>query len=161
MKNFCTGVVASAVLACAPISALADQKPLGARAASAGQIAKAYLGKTEMWNTDCSGGIYYGGNGQARAWCGDKAGNLGAGRWSADNNGNMCSELTWYWPGNGRAGASQGEKSCVAHVVDIFGGIWRSWPGDPEWWPMNGSPDIVEGYKFQNEVSRTQRKLGL
>ncbi|MGJ8615434.1 MAG: DUF995 domain-containing protein [Sulfitobacter sp.] len=161
MKIFSAGLVAAAILACAPIAASADPKPLGAKVASASQIARAYAGKTDLWDADCSGGIYYGGSAQARAWCAEKGNNLGAGTWSTDNNGNMCYKLKWYWPNGNRAGSSTGETSCISHVVDAAGRVWRSWPGDSEWWLMRGSSSMVRGYKFQDEVRRTQNRLGL
>ncbi|MGJ8626114.1 MAG: DUF995 domain-containing protein [Sulfitobacter sp.] len=161
MKISCTGLAAAFVLTLAPFETSADPKPRGAKIASSDQITRAYAGKTDLWENDCDGGIYFGGKQQARAWCAEKSESLGAGTWSTDSQGNLCYGLTWYWPNGSRAGASKSENACISHVVDRAGKIWRSWPNDTEWWPLTGSASIVRGYKYQSEVRRTQSNLGI
>ncbi|NUH63725.1 DUF995 domain-containing protein [Sulfitobacter sp. S0837] len=148
-------------LAALPVSAMADPLPPGARTPAPQQIMAAYMGKTAIWTENCEGGIYFGPNNQARAWCAQNNTSLGAGKWSVDAYGRMCHELTWYWPNNGRAGRSAGESSCIQHVVDRFDRVWRNYPGQTDWWPVKGDPNLVRGYTFRDEISATQRKLGI
>ncbi len=161
MKILCARFVTAILIAATPIVALADPMPRAAQIASSGQVARAYVGKTDPWDKDCSGGIYFGSNGQARAWCAENSDSLGAGSWTADNQGRLCHQLTWYWPNGRRAGTSVGEYSCISHVVDRRGKLWRSWPNDSEWWPMDGESSLIRGYKFQSNVRQTRAKLGL
>ncbi|UOA33904.1 hypothetical protein DSM110093_03739 (plasmid) [Sulfitobacter sp. DSM 110093] len=149
------------LIAALPLGALADPLPYGAKTPTASQVRSAYIGKTEKWDADCSGGIYFGANNQARAWCAQSGDSLGAGEWTVDAYGRMCHNLTWYWPNNGRAGSSPGEKSCVLHVADRFDRIWRSYPGQSEWWPVKGDASLSSGYVFQNQVVALKRKLGI
>jgi|TARA_R100000935_G_scaffold56513_2_gene88230 hypothetical protein len=144
-----------------PVGAIADPMPYGARTPTPSQVMTAYIGKTEKWDADCNGGIYFGANNQARAWCAKSPDSLGAGRWYTDAYGRMCHELTWYWPNNGRAGSSPGEKSCVLHVVDRSDRVWRSYSGQAEWWPIKEDFSLTPGYTFQNQVRALRRKLGL
>jgi hypothetical protein len=144
-----------------PAIALADPKPQGAQPANPQKVAQAYAGKTDLWEADCNGGIYFGPNWQARAWCADKSDNLGAGAWRVEDDGRMCNRLTWYWPNGNRAGRTRGEEICISHVADRRGKLWRSWPDSTEWWPMDGASGMVRGYKFQANVRETRSKLGL
>ncbi|MBQ4806179.1 MULTISPECIES: DUF995 domain-containing protein [Phaeobacter] len=153
-------LVAAALSCILPMAAAADPLPRSAKIASPQKIAKIYSGKTELWTNNCGGGIYFGPGGQARAWCADQSENLGAGTWSVDANGQMCQDLVWYYPSGRRAGASASDKSCISHVVDAWGVMWRSWPNDPEWWPMGKDAGLVRGYKFQTQVRQTRSKLG-
>jgi hypothetical protein len=149
------------LLAIVPTASIADPMPSGAKNPTPSQIEAAYIGRTDLWTTDCAGGIYFGANNQARAWCSESRDSLGAGTWSVDNYGRLCHELTWYWPNDNRAGSSPGDKTCVQHVVDRSGHVWRSYPGQSEWWPVSSDAGLVPGYKFQGEVVATQRRLGL
>lgn len=154
-------IKAVAMIAVLPTASIADPLPSGAKTPRPDQVEAAYLGRTDLWTTDCSGGIYFGGNNQARAWCGENSDSLGAGMWGVDSYGRLCHELTWYWPNGNRAGSSLGDRTCVQHVVDRAGRVWRSYPGQTEWWPVNSDAGLVPGYKFQNEVLATKRRLGL
>ena len=161
MKIFASGFLSAVLLVVAPGSATADPRPRGAQPASPAKVTQAYAGKTDLWEADCGGGIYFGPNGQARAWCAQKDGNLGAGAWSVQSDGQLCQELTWYWP-NGRSyGASKGNRACISHVVDGRGKLWRSWPGSEEWWPIDSPSGLVRGYKFQSNVKQVRSRLGL
>ncbi|MDQ2092158.1 DUF995 domain-containing protein [Marimonas arenosa] len=154
-------LLTAALLVALPGWSAADSKPRGAQPASYEKIATAYAGKTELWGDNCNGGIYFAPNWQARAWCADTSENFGAGRWSVEPGGLVCHDLTWYWPNGARAGASPGGKTCVSHVVDRWGKLWRNWPGSAEWWPLDGSGALVRGYKLQQQVQQTQRRLGM
>jgi len=153
--------LACVVLATVPFCAIADPLPHGARTPTPQQIMAVYVGKTAIWDENCGGGIYFGSNNQARAWCAENSESLGAGEWRVDAYGRMCHDLTWYWPNKGRAGRSAGEKSCIRHVVDRFDRVWRSHPGQTEWWPVNDDPNLVRGYMFRNDIIATKRKLGI
>lgn len=144
-----------------PCWAVADPLPNGAKTPTPEQVMAVYIGKTAIWEDNCGGGIYFGPNSQARAWCAQNSDNLGAGKWSVDSYGRMCHELTWYWPNNGRAGRSAGEISCIQHVVDRHNRVWRNYPGEAEWWPVKGDTTLVRGYTFRNDILATKRKLGL
>lgn len=161
MKVFARGLLSVVVFAYAPIMAKADPMPRGAQPASPSKVAQAYSGKTDLWETDCGGGIYFGPNGQARAWCSQNSDNLGAGTWYVQSDGQLCQELTWYWPNGQNAGASAGDRACISHVVDRRGKLWRSWPESSEWWPIDATSGLVRGYKFQNNVRHTRQKLNL
>ncbi len=153
--------LASILILALPISATADPLPYGAKTPAPKQIIAAYMGKTALWEKDCEGGIYFGPNEQARAWCAQKSEVLGAGKWTVDAYGRMCHNLTWYWPNNDRAGSSAGERTCIQHVVDRFGRVWRRYPGQAEWWPIKGDSTLVRGYTYRKETAAAQKKLGL
>ena len=144
-----------------PVSAIAEPLPNGAKTPTAAQVMSAYIGKTAIWDEGCEGGIYFGPNNQARAWCAQESESLGVGKWTVDAYGRMCHDLTWYWPNNGRAGSSPGEASCIQHVADRFGRIWRSYPGQTEWWPVKGDATLVRGYTYREQIMTTKRKLGI
>ncbi|MFG6665246.1 DUF995 domain-containing protein [Sulfitobacter sp. 916] len=151
----------SLFVAALPAGAIADPLPYGAKTPTPNQVMAAYIGKTEKWETNCNGGIYFGANNQARAWCANSPDSLGAGKWYADAHGRMCHDLSWYWPNNGRAGRSAGEISCVQHVVDRFDRVWRNYPGQTEWWPVKGDASLTRGYTFQSQVLALKSRLGL
>ncbi|MCA0858708.1 DUF995 domain-containing protein [Phaeobacter italicus] len=160
MTSFSRNLIAAVVGMVIPAVASADPMPRSAKIPDTQKVAKIYSGKTELWTNNCGGGIYFAPNGQARAWCANSSDNLGAGTWSIDANGRMCQNLIWYYPDGRRAGASPSDRSCISHVVDAWGTVWRSWPNDPEWWPVDKNAGFVRGYKFQTEVSQTRSKLG-
>lgn len=161
MKPFGSGLLAALMIATAPSIAAADPKPATAKPAKPAKVIRAYAGKTDIWADGCSGGMYYSPEGQARAWCSESRENFGAGTWSVSADGVMCQDVTWYWPNQGRAGSSQAGRSCIEHVTDWTGQIWRSWPGSSEWWPMDRYSSPVRGFKFRDEVYATRSSLGL
>lgn len=138
----------------------ADEVPAGASIPSSYDITKTYVGRTEIWDEGCSGGIYYGPNGQARAWCGENSSGFAAGYWSADASGRMCHQLTWYFIADGKVGSSLGERACTSHLLDERRKVWRNWPGSDEWWPAEND-SLVRGYRFQNEILAVRRLMGL
>ncbi|CUH99990.1 DUF995 domain-containing protein [Leisingera aquaemixtae] len=161
-------LAATVLLGALPSLVLADPKPRSAKPASPQRIAGIYAGKTDIWAEGCGGGIYYAPNQQARAWCGENSESLGAGEWTIDPQGRVCHQLSWYWPNGDQAGKSLGEQTCISHVVDRWGTVWRSWPNDPEWWPLAGKNSGIKkysgmkkGYKFQSNVLGARSKLGL
>lgn len=167
--KFAAKLMASALVAAIPAIAFSDPKPRSAKSVAPEYLAGIYAGKTDLWAEGCDGGIYYAPNLQARAWCGENSDSFGAGKWEIDSQGRMCHQLSWYWPnGNGKAGESLGDQTCISHVIDRWGTVWRSWPNDPEWWPLAGKLSGVkkysgmkEGYKFRANVTETRSKLGL
>lgn len=158
----CASAIAVLVTLCFGNSAFADNLPVGARTPSAGQVASFYAGKTDLWRDNCGGGIYYSPNGTASAWCGENPDNVGAGPWTIESDGRLCTDLNWFWPNpNGGAGSSSGGTSCILHVSDPLGGLWRSWDGK-EWWRMKPSTSgLKPGYVFRGEVDQTRGRLGL
>ena len=158
----------AALLGAIPSLVLADPKPRSAKPVDPQKIAEIYAGNTDIWANNCAGGIYYAPNQQARAWCGENSESLGAGQWKIDSNGRMCHQLSWYWPDGDGAGESPGDETCISHVVDRWGTIWRSWPDDPEWWQLAGRfsglkphSGMKEGYKFHKKVVEVRSRLGL
>ena len=152
-------VCAIAVLAM-NTAAAADTKPGWARTPAPEKVAAAYSGKTEIWNGKCNGGIYYSPNNQARVWCENTPNSLGVGTWSVNAQGQMCYQMNWHWKSGSNTGASQGEKTCVSHIADPLGGLLRSWPNDPEWWPMWRGAVPTRGYKFQAQVEQARERIG-
>lgn len=162
MNRLSTGIIISAILMSAPSIASADPQPKNAQPASAAKIAKAYAGKTDLWETDCGGGIYFGPNGQARAWCADNPNVLGVGTWSADDTGQLCHKLRWFArQGSSRATSGPVETTCIAHLDKRWGDLYRSFPGDNEWWALNEFSGLTRGYKYQANVKAARAKLGL
>ncbi len=161
MKLLCTGLLSFVILLYAPVTALADSKPKGAKPAGQKKIEKAYTGYTQLWDKNCAGGIYFAQNNQVRAWCAEGSGKLGAGAWSVDNQGRLCSKLTWYWLDGNRTATSAGDEKCISHVVDGWGRMWRSWNGSTWWLLHRRSGSIVRGYKFKSNVEVIRRKLSL
>lgn len=161
-KVKCAGALSVVLALCFGNTAMADRLPAGASAPSAAQVSAAYAGKTDVWNENCGGGIYFSPNGVATAWCAENSDNFGSGDWTIRSDGSLCTDLNWYWPNpNGRAGSSPGGTSCILHVTGPFGGLWRSWDGE-EWWRMLPSESgLKPGYLFQDDVDRTRRRLGL
>lgn len=141
-------------------AALADPLPPGATPVDRSRLAALYLGQTDLWKNKCKGGIYFGPEFQARAWCASSPDTIGVGRWTIEANGDVCQILTWYYASGGRTLASKSERTCLAHRIDPSDTIWRSWPDSPGWWPVDGQR-IVPGYRFHEEVLKAQRRLGL
>lgn len=140
---------------------LADELPSGATTPSTYALTRTYLGHTEIWQQNCGGGIYYGPNGQARAWCRNNPSGFGAGTWTVDVYGRMCHQLSWYYLAGGTVGSSPGERTCTSHVVDPRNRMWRNWPNSNEWWPANGDGVLVRGYQFQDQIISVKRRLGI
>lgn len=143
--------------------AIADPKPNGAKAADPQMIANFHAGKTHNWKS-CKGGIYYGANWQAQAWCEKSGKSVGLGQWRVDARGQICHELTWYWKKGDGVGSKKGEVSkedCHEHVVDEIGTVWRSWGGEKDWWPLASNKSIVKGFKHKAKINRLRRQLGV
>ena len=157
-KSFLLSV---ALLVSTAVAASSDPMPRGAKIPSPEKVESAYVGKTGLWGDDCNGGIYYGPGGQARAWCADASESLGAGPWTVDDHGRLCTNLIWYWPNGSYAGSSPGTYDCIMHVEDGLGFLWRSWPSSDEWWPLLRDPNHVSRYRFQSEVRETKSRLGI
>lgn len=139
----------------------ADPLPSGAKTPQASQVTAAYLGRTELWENDCGGGIYFGPKGQARAWCATNPNEFAAGTWSVDAYGRMCHSLQWYYRSQGRVGSSAGDQACITHVSDRRGRIWRKWPRSDEWWLLEEGEGVRRGYLFQDRVQAAKRMMGI
>jgi hypothetical protein len=139
----------------------ADPLPPGAKTPQASILAGAYLGRTELWESDCGGGIYFGPRGQARAWCATNPSGFAAGNWSVDAYGRMCHDLRWYYKSGGRVGSSSGEKTCITHVSDRRGRIWRNWPESNDWWLLKEGDGVRRGYLFQDKILAAKRWMGI
>lgn len=161
MTRFGTGMLISAFLVSVPSLGAADPKPRNAQPATAAKISKIYAGKTDAWDTDCSGGIYFGPNGQARAWCAASPDNLGVGTWYATNEGQLCHKLRWYSRTGNTTSASDEQTTCIDHVDKRWGDTFRSYPDSADWWPINEFSGLSRGYRFQANVQATRAKLGL
>ncbi|UYV36160.1 DUF995 domain-containing protein [Rhodobacteraceae bacterium D3-12] len=161
MTRFSKGMLISAFLVAVPSLGIADPKPRNAQPATAAKITKIYAGKTDVWDTDCGGGIYFGPNGQARAWCATNPDTLGAGTWYATNQGQLCHKLKWYYPQGSGAGVSAEQTSCIDHVDKRWGNTYRNYADSAEWWPIDDYSGPKRGYKFQANVKAARAKLGL
>jgi len=150
------------LLASLPAAAIADPKPRNARPAPVDKVIATYTGKTDLWAQNCEGGIYFSPNQQVRAWCAESSENMAAGTWSVSADGTLCQNLTWYYPEGNGAGSAPSEPLCIQHVVNGWGVMFRSWPGDSEWWPVtNANNSLKRGYVFQSDVDEAKSKLGL
>ena len=161
LRKKCLLIAAAVLVSYTSLNAAADVLPAGARTPAPAQVVSAYVGRTDLWKDDCGGGVYYGPNSTSRAWCQSSPSGFAAGSWTVDQFGRMCQQLTWYWSSNGHSGSSLGDHSCINHVVDRKGRIWRNWPGDKEWWPLGADSDLVGGYVFQEKVLRAKRGMGI
>ncbi len=150
---------AAFALAAAPV--LAEVAPGTAVRADPQKVARLYAGKTDLWGGDCGGGIYLSPQMEARAWCAASPEAFAAGRWSVDTQGRLCHTLSWYWPDGGKTGSGEPETSCVEHVEDSRGRIWRRWPGDPKWWPLQRTDRPVSGYKYKRRVAAARAAAGI
>ncbi|MCG7624655.1 DUF995 domain-containing protein [Epibacterium sp. Ofav1-8] len=150
------------LVASLPAAAFADPKPRNARPAPVDKVIGAYAGKTDLWEQDCGGGIYFSPNNQVRAWCAENSENMAAGTWTVSADGTLCQNLTWYYPQGNAAGSSAAEPLCIQHVVNGWGVMYRSWPGSTEWWPVTSATSTLKrGYVFQSDVDTAKNKLGL
>ena len=140
---------------------VADPKPKGAKTADSQTIANLYVGKTQSWES-CKGGVYYGSNWQAQAFCSKAGQAVGVGNWSV-KRGKVCSVMNWYWQEDGGVGSKTNQKDkCINHVVDKDGQIWRNWQGDKDWWRVGpSSKHLTKGFKFNRKVNRLRKKLGV
>ena len=141
-------------------TAFADPKPKGAKSASAQTVANHYAGKTHHWKS-CKGGIYFGANWQAQAYCNKEGPSIGLGKWSVTKRGKICHELTWYWPKGDGHGSKVDKKDCTEHVVDANGEMWRSWQGEKDWWRSQYQKNLEKGFKHKSKINRLRKKLKL
>ncbi len=160
MKRLCVIIAISALGISAMAPAQADPKPKNAKTTDAQTLANLYGGKTQNWKSS-GGGIYYGPNWEAQAFSGNHPKNAGIGKWSVDGKGRVCHQLVWYWPNGDEVGSKEDDPECITHVTDPDGIIWRSWPGDKEWWKATGSQSLEKGFKFKSKIRRNRKKMKL
>ena len=148
-------------------TASAEFKPEGARKADAQTVASFFVGKSHKWKA-CKGGIYYGANFEAQAWCNRKGPSVGLGKWTVSKSGTICHELAWYWPQGGGYGTKPAEvtnEQCNEAVVAPDGTLLIRWLGEPDkadgWWRPGKSNSIVKGNAFKNKINRLRRKMGV
>lgn len=161
-KPITYGLLATVLLAGTPALVAADPKPQNAKPADPQTIANAFAGKTFKWKT-CKGGIYYGANWQAQAYCNREGPAVGIGTWSVDANARICHALTWYWFEGDEVGSKSEpvtDRNCEEHLVDPSGRIWRSWGGETEWWDFPSSY-MKKGFLLKSKVTRLRKKLGV
>lgn len=161
LKQLFTAATALAIFIAPAPGAMADPKPKGGKRVSAQTVANLYAGKTQLWKQTCKGGIYYGPNWQAMAWCSSHPSDVGVGKWSVDRNGRVCDELNWYWQQGSEVGSKKGDKSCISHLTDSEGTMWRNWSNDKDWWRLPDPKHLLKGFKFKYKVNRNRRKLGV
>lgn len=147
-----------AVMSAVP-AAPVDAGPV--RLADPQKVAAIYAGRTDLWGGSCAGGIYYSVTMEVRAWCGANSQAFGAGTWTIDTEGRLCHSLKWYWPDEGNTGAGQPERSCIEHMVDEQGRVWRHWPGDSKWWRMKNKDQPLKGFKYKRQIAEARAAAGL
>lgn len=160
MKLIGAGTLPAIFLMAVPAAVPADPMPTGAQTPSLQKVEMAYTGKTDLWQGECDGGIYYASGGQVRAWCAQNSESLGAGTWRVEPDGRMCFQLTWYWREGDETKAATDETECISHVVTRGGKLWRNWPENADWWPLDRYSGLVRGYEFMENVRRTREVLG-
>ncbi|WP_291734551.1 DUF995 domain-containing protein [Leisingera sp. F5] len=141
-------------------NAIADPKPQNVKVTGAQDLANLYGGKTQIWK-GCKGGIYFGANWEAQAYCAKHPDSVGLGKWRIDGKGRVCHEMNWYRAKDGEVASKEKKEECVSHVTAEDGIVWRSWPDDREWWKATNSPSLEKGFKFKSKVKRLRRKLKL
>lgn len=159
-------LIAAAGFALAPM-AHAETKPAGSKRADPQAVANFWAGKTHTWKS-CKGGIYYGPNWQAQAWCERDGPSVGIGKWSVSGKGVICHDLTWYWPsGEGVGSKSEPvtDRECSEHATAPDGRLLTRWLGDKTkadgWWSPVNSSGVTQGFKLNRKVTRLRRKLGV
>lgn len=142
-------------------AALADPKPKHAKAASAQMIANKYAGRMHVWKS-CKGGVYFGSNWEAVAYCSKHRNAVGIGQWSTQG-GKLCHKITWYSVKDGKLSTKPKEMKCDVHMLtDQDGQVWHSWESDTDWW--QGFPreeHFTKGNKYKRQVRRLRKKFGV
>ncbi|WP_139816234.1 DUF995 domain-containing protein [Planktotalea arctica] len=139
----------------------ADPKPRPATALSAQVVANKFVGHMQVWK-GCKGGIYFGGNWEAVAYCGDNKDTVGIGSWNT-KGGKICYQVTWYFVKTGQLSQKQRPAKCeVAMVSDKDGQVWHSWESDSDWW--RGFPrekHFAKGNKYKRQIAKLRKKYGV
>lgn len=142
-------------------AAFADPKPKPAKAASAQVIANKYAGRMHVWKS-CKGGVYFGSNWEAVAYCSKHKNSVGVGQWSTQG-GKLCRKITWYFVKNGQLSTKPEEVKCdVQMVTDQDGQVWHNWENDSDWW--RGFPkekSFPKGSKYKRQISKLRKKYGV
>ena len=155
--------VAGAVLIAFATSGAADPKPKNSKAADSQAVANFYAGTSRVWES-CKGGVYFGGQFEAQAYCDKGTPSVGLGKWSV-KGGVICTDLIWHWKdGDGVGSKPSDNRDCIAHIVDSEGTMWRRWNDDKDWWrvqDIKADKKAAKGFKFKSKVNRMRRKLGV
>lgn len=147
---------------------LADGKPKGAKKAPAQQVANFYAGKTQTWKSCNGGGIYYGGQWQAQAYCNKNTPSVGIGTWSVNAQGRICHDLTWYWREDGKVKSNHkpvGPRNCDDVALAPDGNMWARWVHEKSksdaWWNLTQSENVQSGNKLKGKINRMRRQFGI
>lgn len=143
-----------------PENAAADPKPKGAKAPTAQSVGQIYAGNTSNWKS-CKGGIYFGANGKAQAYCAKGNGSVGLGKWSLNSKAQVCYDMTYYWNEGGSVSSKKEPRECMSHLVDSDGQLWVNWTGYSDWWRFDAKKSVAKGFKYKQKHQRLVKKLGL
>jgi hypothetical protein len=81
-------------------TAQADPKPKPSAALSAQVVANTYAGRMQVWKS-CKGGVYFGGNWEAVAYCSKNKNSVGVGTWNTKGRQGLLSNNMAFckrWP---------------------------------------------------------------
>ena len=160
MRDFLLGSFVSASLAITATTALADPKPRPSKPASAQQIANKFVGTTQIWKS-CSGGIYFGGNWDATAYCDKNKNSVAVGKWTTQG-GKLCYKVLWHFVKDGKLSTKERAKCELSFVTDADGQMWHRWGDDKDWW--RGFPkdkNFSKGDKFKRKSAKVRKNLGI
>lgn len=142
-------------------AAVADPKPSQAKAISAQVMANKFAGRTHVWKS-CKGGVYFGSNWEAVAYCGKHKNSVGVGQWSTQG-GKLCRKITWYFVKGGQLQSKPEEVKCdLQMVTDQDGQFWHNWQNDSDWW--RGYPkdkSFPKGNKHKRQINKLRQKYGV
>lgn len=154
-------LAACAVLLTATLPAQADPKPRPSKALSAQVVANKFVGTMQVWKS-CQGGIYFGGNWEAVAYCGQHKKSVGVGKWTT-RGGKICYEMTWHFVKNGTQQTKVNPMKCEVEMVsDKDGQVWHSWSSDKDWW--RGFPrdkNFSKGSKYKRQIAKLRKQYGV
>lgn len=140
--------------------AQADPKPRPAKALSAQMVANKFVGHMQVWKS-CNGGIYFGGNWEAVAYCSKSKNSVGVGTWST-KGGKICYQLNWFFVKDGVLSKKTNPAKCEVEMVsDKDGQVWHSWVSDKDWW--RGYPrdkSFPKGNKYKRQIAKLRASYG-
>ncbi|MGB7316515.1 MAG: DUF995 domain-containing protein [Planktotalea sp.] len=158
-KTIFSAICATAMLFGAT-SVLADAKPRPSKPASAQQIANKFVGHMQVWKS-CKGGIYFGGNWEATAYCDQNKKSVAVGKWTS-KGGKLCYDVNWYFVKDNKLTTKNRAKCELEFVTDKDGQLWHRWGDDKDWW--RGFPkdkSFPKGNKYKRQTATQRGKLGI